>query len=257
MGIVKLTFDGAMNEAKMEAAFNSYLNNYENGIIYGLGDNLDFTIGNGKITFKSGYISVYGRRAFIEDGTEITIALDSTKFGYVVIEINTITNTVELKKLEMTGVYPSLTRTNLLKSDGIYQLPICAYSKSTTSLQNTTSFIKPYIQTAATNLTEMKNSILLETKKKLLYRSSYSSNTFVFDLGAVHTSDSLIIIPINYKFIVTLPGDMMAALGSIGSVYYTNGLTTFTLQFHMNSDRKLFLTTGSTTHNISLIYFYN
>ena len=97
MGLKKLTFDEALNTAKDDAFFNWYLTNKTNGIFTDLGDKCDatssngkITSSNGKITFKDGFVSIYGRRIYIENGTNISVSLDSTKKGYVILKVDTI-----------------------------------------------------------------------------------------------------------------------------------------------------------------------
>ena len=89
MGLVKLTFDGANNTAKMDAYISAFLTSYENGVVNGLGDSCKFTIANGNITFSSGVVSIYGRRVYVEAGTVVSVGLDSNKYGYVILNINT------------------------------------------------------------------------------------------------------------------------------------------------------------------------
>ncbi len=254
MGLVKLTFDGAMNTAKHDAFVNAFLTNYENGIISGLANNLYYSISNGNVTFRSGYVSVYGRRVFVEEGTTINIALDSNKSGYIVIEINTITNKVDLIKLEATGTYPSLIQTNLLNEDGIYQLPIFAYTKSTTSLQANTSFVPSYIRTNKSNLTTTKNEILAETKRKAIFRTSYSGNTYCFDYGGLTLADALITFQTG-TYIVTIPGSLVKTSSSQKSISYGVGTLAYSLAIYTNAG-FLYITTGSSLHTISTIYLY-
>ena len=152
MGLKKLTFDEALNTAKDDAFFNWYLTNKTNGIFNDLGGKCEATSSNGKITFKDGFVSIYGRRIYIENGTNISVSLDSTKKGYVILKVDTINNEASLTLKEGTSSnYPSLTQTNLLESDGVFEFPMVGYSKTTTSLTLDKSVIK-YIETNQTKI---------------------------------------------------------------------------------------------------------
>ena len=96
MAVVKLTFDGSLNTAKQDAAFNHYLASGQIGIVKGLGGEVVASSSNSKITFSDGYVMAYGRKVYIEEGTSINITLDSSACGYVVISIDTSQNTVTL-----------------------------------------------------------------------------------------------------------------------------------------------------------------
>ncbi len=253
MGLVKLTFDGAMNTAKHDAYINAFTTNYENGIINGLGNNINFSISNGNVTFRSGYVSVYGRRVFVEEGTVVNIALDSSKHGYVVIEINTINNSVNLVKLEAIGNYPTLTQTNLLVEDGIYQLPIFAYTKSTTSLQANTGYSRPFIYTSKNLISTSKNEIYAELKRKAITKSSYSGNTYCFDYGSITLADALIVIPVS-SFVVTIPGSQVRTSSSQKSFSYGTSVS-YSMAVYTSSG-KLYITVGSSSHSVSTIYLH-
>ena len=179
MGLKKLTFDEALNTAKDDAFFNWYLTNKTNGIFTDLGDKCEATSSNGKITFKDGFVSIYGRRIYIENGTNISVSLDSTKKGYVILKVDTINNEASLTLKEGTSSnYPSLTQTNLLESDGVFEFPMIGYSKTTTSLTLDKSVIK-YIETNQTKIDTTRNNCLTqvsEAKTELKSESTYKFN---------------------------------------------------------------------------------
>ena len=87
MGLKKLTFDEALNTAKDDAYFNWYLTNKINGFFYDLWNKCEATSINGTITFKDGFVSIYGRRIYIDNGTSISISLNKTCKGYVILSI--------------------------------------------------------------------------------------------------------------------------------------------------------------------------
>ena len=147
MGLKKLTFDEALNTAKDDAYFNWYLTNKINGIFYDLGNKCEATSINGTITFKDGFVSIYGRRIYIDNGTSISVSLNKTCKGYVILKVDTVNNEVSLTSKEGTSSnYPSLSQTNLLSEDGVFEFPMVGYSKTTTSLTLDKSVIT-YIRT--------------------------------------------------------------------------------------------------------------
>ena len=85
MGLVKITFDGSSVSSKQDADINYHVTGLVSaGIIRGLGAELKTSVSNNYITFKDGYVQIYGRRIYVEEGSSVYISLDSTKNGYVV-----------------------------------------------------------------------------------------------------------------------------------------------------------------------------
>lgn len=256
MGLVKLTFDGANNTAKMDAYVNAYLTSYQNGIINGLGNSLTYSIANGKITFSSGVVSIYGRRVYVEDGTSIDITLDSIKKGYVLMNINTETNEVSMSISEVTSGSIPITQTNLLQEDGLYQFVMCAYNKSTSSLSADTDFQRDYVKTTKQELTALQTTIENNFKYRYIRRFSSVGGVQKFDITSIDISNSLIIIPINYLVTLSLPATMLNSLGSVKSIQYTYNGSTYSLICEKGSDGYLYFTPGSLAHNIQCIYIF-
>lgn len=175
MGLVKITFDGSSVSAKQDADINHYLGGLvPAGIIRGLGDELQITSSNNYIYFKSGYVQIYGRRIYVEPNSNVYISLDSTKYGYVVIQINLSSNSVSLTKLETSSSsYPSLTQQNLLNGGTIYQMPIAKYSKTTTSL-TIQPFDRPFIE----NALPIANQALAKANSLTLKHTSVLKKTY-------------------------------------------------------------------------------
>ena len=140
MGIQKITFDGASVSAKMDADLYHFLFSNRIGILSGIKNSVSFTLANNTITFQDGYIAVYGRLIYIENNTQIAVSPDSAKSGYVILGVNTSSNEVTIYLKEQTGSYPSLTRTNLLNTAGLFEFVLCAYTKTTTSVQLNTTY---------------------------------------------------------------------------------------------------------------------
>jgi hypothetical protein len=139
MAVVKITFDGSSVGAKTDAEIYYFLLSNEVGIFKGFKGGINYSFSNGKITFSDGYASIYGRLIYIENNTQVSVALDSSKKGYVVLGINTNTNDASLYIKEKTS-YPTLTTTNLLNSKGLYELVLCAYSKTRSLLTFDSSY---------------------------------------------------------------------------------------------------------------------
>ncbi len=175
MGLVKITFDGSSVSAKQDADINYHLGGLVSaGILRGLGDELQITSSNNYIYFKSGYVQIYGRRIYVEPNSSVYISLDSTKYGYVVIEVNLSNNSVTLKKLETSSSsYPSLTQQNLLTGGTIYQMPIAKYSKTTTSLT-----IQPFDRTFIENALPIANQALSKANSLKLKKISVWEKTY-------------------------------------------------------------------------------
>lgn len=212
MGLVKITFDGSSVSAKQDADINHYLGGLvPAGIIRGLGDELQITSSNNYIYFKSGYVQIYGRRIYVEPNSNVYISLDSTKYGYVVIQVNLSSNSVSLTKLETSSSsYPSLTQQNLLNGGTIYQMPIAKYSKTTTSL-TIQPFDRPFIENAlpiANQALAKANSLTL--KQKRVWKKTYDDSNA--NLSTIHMDISS--IPYEALLVFTFETDDPYAYGA-------------------------------------------
>ena len=212
MALKKLTFDEALNTAKDDAFFNWYLTNKTNGIFYDLGDRCEATSANGKITFKDGFVSIYGRRVFIESGTSVEVSLNGSRKGYVILRIDTVNNTATLTTKEGTSSnYPSLTQTNLLNADGKFELPMVGYSKTTTSLtldkavvtyirtnKSSVDSVNSSLSTRITNEVSTLNKTIESKQHGLAVKSisawSRSGNVVKFDVSDVIDKPGVIIL---------------------------------------------------------------
>ena len=194
MSVQKLTFDGALNTAKTDALFNYFLTDCQNGIIEGVGNECTASSVESKVIFKNGFVSIYGRKIYIEEGTSIDVILDSDKKGYVIIKVDTSTNNVELKLKEgSNSAYPELTQNDLIADDGIFELPICSYSKTASSLTlgkekvTYVNLITSKINTAKTDLITKIDAI----QDGVLGRSysgskAYNKNRYSFNIDDVY-----------------------------------------------------------------------
>lgn len=262
MSAIKLTFDGSLNTAKQDAYFNYYLTNKQNGIIKGLGGEVTASASNGIITFTDGFVSVYGRRVYLEKGTSIKVSLDSTKYGYVILSINTSVNTVVVTTKEGTATaYPSLTKTDLLANDGIYELVICGYYKTSSSLTLNTSGVE-YVKTLEERLTALAD----DTKKKIdaiqngiqynyFIPNSHSGDRYTFDISGLSSrSNGLVHFYICNNFISFSIAQL--SLQSGGTITYDYLGSTYKLSISYTNSGNLTITVGDTTHTIKGIYVH-
>src|SRR5690606_20214969 len=128
-------------------------------IIKGFKNGVSVTVSNSTFNFKDGYVSVFGRIIYVEENTQISVVLDSNKKGLVVLGVNTTANTVSLYTKEQSGSYPSIAQTNLLTNDGLYELVLCAYTKTATSITIDNAYEKYYITNYLTAVNDLKLQI--------------------------------------------------------------------------------------------------
>ena len=261
MAVTKLTFDGSLNTAKQDAYFNYYITNKQNGIVKGLGNECSCTASNGTITFKDGFVSVYGRRVFIENGTSIKVSLDSTKYGYVVLSIDTAKNEAIIAIKEGTNsAYPTLTRTNLLDEDGTYEQPICSFYKTSSSLTIGVVGVT-YVRTMDellsdlnTQLTTKINSIQNGMQGKYIARTSLSGTRQTFNLKDYKSKvDLLIHFNICGNLISTSRNLIASSSYGITINYYYIG-SWYTVFMEMTSEETLVLNVGSSGHDVKAVF---
>ena len=171
MALQKITFDGCSVTSKRDADLNYHISGcVPAGIISGLGNECSVSVSNNYITFQDGYVEIYGRRIYVEAGSQVYVSLDSTKYGYVVIEVNLSSNTATLKSIETTSSsYPSLTQQDLSRTGTLYQFPITKYKKTSSSITLQT-FTPNYITPGLREVTPPK------LVRKFQYRYFEDSN---------------------------------------------------------------------------------
>lgn len=192
MALQKITFDGASVTSKKDADLNHHLGGLiPAGIISGLGNECSVSVANNYITFQDGYVQVYGRRIYVEAGSQVYVSLDSTKYGYVVVEVNLSSNTVNLKTIETTSTsYPTLTQQDLSKTGTLYQFPIAKYKKTTSSITLTSGFTPTYIKPGLRAVTKK-----LKSKYKLFETASYESlDSVEFDISDIPYNSMIYIV---------------------------------------------------------------
>lgn len=260
MAIIKLTFDGSLNTAKQDAYFNYYLTNKQNGIVKGLGNEVAATASNGTITFKDGFVSIYGRRVYVENGTSIKISLDSTKYGYVILKVNTAKNEASIETKEGTSlIYPSLTQQNLLDDDGIYEQALCSYYKTSSSLTIHTNDVT-YVRTFGEIMNEVQTNLNAKIAKiqngivgVTIARGSKDGVKQTFNISSyVNKSDVLIRFSLCGNVISTSLKQITSTSYGLFIPYYSLG-TWYNLEVNY-ANGTLTLYTGADTHNIKNIF---
>ena len=163
MAIQKITFDAASVSSKMDADINHFLTSGVHGIFYGILGRCQASVSNNYISFQSGYVQVYGRRIYVESGTKISVSLDGSAYGYVIIKIDLGNNTISLEKKEASSAYPTLTQNDLMNGGLIYEFPLCRYTKTSSSITLDGSYTPPYIYNDQTNInskgTQIRNDV--------------------------------------------------------------------------------------------------
>ncbi len=254
MGLQKITFEGGNVTSKMDSDLYHFLFSSDVGILKGLKSECGYTLANNTITFSDGYVSVYGRIIYVENQTTIGVTPDSSKYGYVVLGVNTADNTVSLYLKEQTGSYPSLTFTNLLTTDGLYEIVLCAYTKTTTSV-TLTSYSRKLINNDKTRVDDLDDEVLSRYLPKRRTLTLVTSGTYRFSgTSSVELRDSIIYVAINNHTVVTFPGEQMFLfVGSNTSVSYRYASGDYSLSV-VYEDGIVTLTTGNTTHNITSVF---
>ncbi len=256
MALQKITFDGASVNAKVDADLYHFLLSNQIGIIRGFKNQVNHTISSNTITFKDGYVSIYGRLIYVENNTQIKVTLDSNKRGFVVLGVNTSNNTAKLYLKEQVGSYPKLTTTNLLNTDGLYELVLCAYNKTATSISVDNSYQKRYINSYKYEVDNLRDEIESEGEPMQITPTKISNGVYtVGNLNSHILSRSIISVQLT-SAVVTFPGALLfITVGSSGSVNYRHTGADYTLGLSYQNG-TLTIYCGSTSHQIHRVYFY-
>jgi len=270
MAITKLTFDEALNSAKNDAFFNYYLTNKQNGIFRDLGGACTPSTSGGKITFKDGFVSIYGRRVYIENNTSIIVPLIAERKGYVILKIDTRNDEagIELKEGTSTS-FPSLTQEDLLLNDGIYEFPLVGYLKTASSLSlitNVTSYIDTNETQLLTNVNALNNKIglndkavreLIDSKQHGLrtssvYLSARGNKYSKFDLSSFSDKSSYIIYFSVMDNVVSAPIYMIRRRTTLSFKYLYSG--TQYQGFLEMSGNTLTIQVGVSGYEVTYVY---
>lgn len=260
MAVVKITFDGSSVSAAQDAVINHFLcGEIMAGIFEGIGDELSYSVSNNYITFDKGYVQICGRRIYVEAGSQVYISLDSSKYGYVILDVNLSSNSVTLTKVESTSTYPNLIQENLFANGTRYQFPIAKYSKNTSSI-NLQSFNRTMIPTplslADSGYYRAINYVQDKYKVKFFsYPTSQTGSTYKWDLSGYYITKCLLVANIDDNILVPIPGTFLSG-NSIFTIYYRVGSTDRTLIGEWLSGNILLLTTNSTSIKVKEITLY-
>ena len=261
MGLVKITFDGSSVTSRQDADINYHVTGLvPAGIIRGLGKELEYSISNNYITFQDGYVQIYGRRIYVESGSQVYVSLDSTKYGYVIITVNLNNNTVSLGTAESSSsAYPTLTQENLHKDGRIYQMPIAKYSKTTTSFS-----IQPLERTFIETPLSVANSgyekaitFVDDYYGAYNWKGSWYTNTttcYLTDKQYSTYPDTLFVLHISCGITVCVPGRFISATSNF-VVEYLYGNTSYMVSCSSdNSAKYVSFKLSNTSHYIRTIY---
>ena len=260
MGVVKITFDGSNVSAKQDADINYHVTGLvPAGIIKGLGDELKATTSNNYIFIQSGYVQIYGRRIYVEANSSVYISLDSTKYGYVVIQVDLSTNTVSLTKVENTSTYPTLTQQNLATSGTIYQMPIARYTKTTTSLTLDTSFSPTVIPTTMSVANAAYDDAVsyvntYRTMYSKICSKNYDSDVYLSTEQAETKADTYFICKMSTGQIIGFPGSGISDLSSYTCSYTVGGTSYNVIVGYSKNNKSISLTCSNTSHYVADLY---
>ena len=254
MGLQKITFEGGNVTSKIDSDLYHFLFSSDVGILKGLKSEVSYTLANNTITLSDGYVSVYGRIIYIENQTTIGVTPDSSKFGYVILGVNTTSNSVNLYLKEQTGSYPSLTVNNLLVSDGLYELVLCAYTKTTTSV-TLTNYARKLIDNDKAKVNDLNNQIYI---KYLPIRKSLTlvnAGTYRFSgTNSVELRESILYVIINGTTVITVPGELLFIIvGSNTAVSYRYGSSDYSLNISYENG-VVTLTSTNSSHKITSLF---
>lgn len=260
MGLVKITFDGSSVSSKQDADINYHVTGLVSaGIIRGLGAELKTSVSNNYITFKDGYVQIYGRRIYVEEGSSVYISLDSTKNGYVVITVDLVNNTAILDKVESSSGFPTLVQENLHSGGRTYQMPLAKYSKNTTSIQ-LINFERTYIETPLSVAERGYDDAVVHMET---YYDPYNwkgdwysnkSNIYLTQAQWDTYPKTMFILHLNLGITVCVPGRFISATSNFTVDYYYNGKMYTISTGSSSSSKYLIFTCSDSSHYIKNVY---
>ncbi len=252
MGIQRIIFDGANVTSKIDADLYHFLFSKDVGVLKGLKQECACTLANNTITFLDGYVSIFGRIVYVENQTTVAVAPDSVKFGYVVLCVDTSANSVSLYTKEEVGTYPTLIRTDLPSVDGIYELALCAYTKTTTSVTLTGSFERFVVELDKARVDALEAELLARFYPQKMLITMVSNGVYRFGtINSVSLSQSVFYVVIENTTVVTFLGELLfLVVGSNTSVGYRYAGSDYTLNVSY-AGGNVTLTCGNTAHRVT------
>lgn len=256
VGLQKVTFDGANVTSKIDADLYHFLFSNSIGIIEGLKNSVSFSLSNKTITFQDGYISIYGRIIYVEGGTSINILTDSSRYGCVVVGINTANNSVSLYTKEQSGSYPSLVTTHLPTVDGLYEFPLCAYTKNTTTVTLVQNFTRTMIRPVQHAIDVAKSEVINDLSYKRITFNYVQMGVYRFTINYNDLINGLLIVMMGSSHPIVVPGAFMfTGSGSVRTITYNYFGSVYSLRLsYLNG--AITLTCGDTYHWITSIHLY-
>src|SRR5574344_797028 len=261
MGLIKITFDGSSVSAEQDASLNHHIVGLiPAGVIKGLGGQCSASVSNNYITFQSGYVQIYGRRMFIEAGSQVYVALDSSMYGAIVITVTLSNNTAGLGKIESSSPI-TLTQNDLLNGGNVYQFALCKYTKTTSSITLDSSYSPNLIIPS----NQLANQAIanFQTKAEEMYGYSTVPAYNITASGKYRyvtcNKNYVKYCLIGIKFLDSvcyIPG-MGLLQGSSFSATYSILNTNYSLFAEWLSDGRLCLTLADSSHKVYFIYLFN
>ena len=220
MGVQKITFDGANVTSKIDADLYHFLFSSDVGILRNVKSGCSYTLANNTITFLDGYVGIYGRIIYVENMTVISVTPDSSKFGYVVLGVDSQANTVTIYIKEAIGTYPVLTQNNLQNVDGLYEFALAAYSKTTTSVNLINDFERQMITSDRIKVEELESKLKDFYYPQQLGLTKISNGVYRFgNVNSVILMESILYAVIENTTIVSLPtNQLFIVVGSNSSL---------------------------------------
>ena len=254
MGVQKITFDGANITAKMDADLYHFFFSKEVGILEDIKQECVYSLSNNTITFQDGYISIYGRIIYLENQTAVSINPDSFKFGYVILGVDTSTNSVSVYSKEAVGNYPDLTYTNLHTTEGLFEFPLCAYTKTTTSVTLVPNYQRMTITSDKVKINNLDSSIQNRYAPVKATLNKINNGVYRFDnTSSTQLSESIVYVVIEYSVVVTFPGQLIfLVIGSNTSVGYQFAGSNYSLGVTYGNG-IVTLTCGNSTHRVTSV----
>lgn len=255
MGLQKITFEGGNVTSKIDSDLYHHIFSGDVGILKDLKQECRYSLSNNTITFSDGYVVVFGRIIYLENQTSVGVTSDSSKMGYVVLGVNTQSNEVSIYTKELSGSYPVLTQTNLITTSGLYEFPLCAYQKTSTSVEIQSYFVRDYVTRDREKVDNLKDELNSKYLPKRQVLTKIINGTYQFsNTSSVELRDSIIYVTINNHTVVTFPGEQMFLfVGSNTSISYRYASSDYSLSVVYDGG-IVTLTTGNTTHNITSVF---
>jgi len=255
MGIKKLTFNGENNTAEQASKIHLTLQSSPCGILQGIGNECAYTFANNTVTFKDGYVSIYGRIIEIENNTTIQLEPDGNYYGYVILKIDIDNELVTLELKEEASV-PSLIKADISLGTGIYELPLVKYQKTISNvyiLNNTENLIVKNIENVKADLidylTEEIADSMNEVNTQFVPLKLQSGKDFFYEINLADYPVTIFGLIINKNVDKIFYNGITTSGSSTGFNYRYIGVDYYAPVTSVNGELKITLAVDS--HSIS------